>query len=366
VSWSTAQGGFWFVSGAEELAVVLRDPITFCSSQGVERAQRHPGMPNIVLLETDPPLHHEFRVLINPSLSPKRSEDMEGEIRTLVTELIDAFIEDGECDLVDALARPLPRAMLLRLLGIPTEDSASIAAMLRTATREATDNPEAAKQAGLQFQAYLGDLVSRSRAANHGDGLLGSLLNATVEGRPIEDDEISRLLIVVFAGGMNTVKGQLGGTFKYLAEHPRNRRRLIENPDLVPGAVEELLRYVSPVHGVFRTVTKEVTLGGQQLRAGDKVYVGFGAANRDERAFQTPSQCRFDRSPNRHVAFGLGHHRCVGSHLARVQVRVALQEVLRRLPDYRIVENAVIRWDQGSVSRGVENLPVVFTPGRRA
>jgi cytochrome P450 len=165
---------------------------------------------------------------------------------------------------------------------------------------------------------------------------------------------------------MNTVKGQLGITFQWLAENPDERQRLMDDPDLLPVAIEEFLRYASPVHGVFRTVTREVELAGKQLRVGDKVYAGFGPSNRDDRAFDEPNRCTMNRVPNRHVAFGLGNHRCVGSQLARVQLRVTLEEVLRRMPDYAVVPDAELTWDVGSVSRGLNNLPVIFTPGARS
>ena len=364
VAWSDRHGGFWVVTRYEDIFTILHDPLTFGSAEGVT-FPRNPEMPNIVLLESDPPMHGQYRSLLNGTLTPRRSEALEPYVQAVVTDLVDGFIEKGEADLVGDLARPLAQMLLFHLLGVPDEEAPRIRELLYTGSRRFIEDPAAAKLAMAEFFGFLGSLVARRLAEPPRDDLLGHLLGGEVDGRPVTPEEVARLLIVVFVGGMNTVKSQLGGSFLYLAEHPEQRSRLIENPDLVPNATEELLRYVSPIHGLFRTVMQDTELGGQQFRKGERVFFVFASANRDEKVFSDPQRCDFDRRPNRHMAFGLGVHRCIGSHLARIEVRLALSEVLRRLPDYRITPGAAIRWDLGPGVRGVDYLPVSFTPGRR-
>lgn len=365
VAYSDVYGGFWIVTGYEQAYEVMRDHETYCSSQGIEHP-RNPELPNVVLIETDPPLHREYRNVLNPSFSPKQADLREEELRSLVTELIDGFIERGRADLVEELARPLPRIVLFRLLGIPDGITEHAAGLLHTATRGVRDDPEGAQAAGIAFYKLLTELVAEQHKRPPGDDVLSTLLGGFVEGRQITDDEIARLLIVVLGGGMNTVKSQIAGTLLHLMEHPEQRRRLIEDPALMPTAVEEFLRHVSPIHGLIRTATRDTVLGGVPISKGDKVYVVLASANRDGTEFGDGQGCVLDRRPNRHIAFGLGNHRCIGSHLARHEFRIALEEVLRRLPDFRLVEGAEITWDVGSVTRGVETLPVEFTPGERS
>ncbi|HTK64048.1 MAG TPA: cytochrome P450 [Pseudonocardia sp.] len=365
VAYSDVYGGFWIVTGYEQAYEVMRDHETYCSSQGIEHP-RNPELPNIVLIETDPPQHRDYRNILNPSFSPRQADVREPELRTLVTELIDGFIERGTADLVDELARPLPRIVLFRLLGIPDGITEHAAGLLHTATRGVRDDPEGAQRAGIAFYRLLTELVAEQHNRPPGDDVLSTLLGGIVDGRPVTDDEIARLLIVVLGGGMNTVKSQIAGTLLYLIEHPEVRQRLIDEPELMQGAVEEFLRHVSPIHGLIRTATRDTVLGGVPIAEGDKVYVVLASANRDESEFPGGEGCVLDRKPNRHIAFGLGNHRCIGSHLARHEFRIALEEVLRRLPDFRLVADAEITWDVGSVTRGVESLPVEFTPGPRS
>jgi cytochrome P450 len=366
VAYSDVYGGFWIVSGYEQAYEVMRDHETYCSSQGIEYP-RNPELPNIVLIETDPPEHRDYRNVLNPSFSPKQADVREPELLALVTQLIDGFIERGTADLVDELARPLPRIVLFRLLGIPEGITEHAAGLLHTATRGVRDDPEAAQAAGIAFYKLLTELVAEQHNRPRGDDvlstLLGGVLGDAVEGRSITDDEIARLLIVVLGGGMNTVKSQIAGTLLHLAEHPELRQRLVDEPELMPTAVEEFLRHVSPIHGLVRTATRDTVLGGMRIAQGDKVYVVLASANRDGVEFTDGEGCVLDRKPNRHIAFGLGNHRCIGSHLARHEFRIALEQVLRRLPDFRLVDGAEITWDVGSVTRGVESLPVEFTPG---
>jgi cytochrome P450 len=359
VAYSDRLGGFWIVTGYKEVFEVLHDPTTYCSGEGVAHP-RNPSMPNIVLLETDPPMHGKYRSLLNSYLSARNAEAARPEVRQLVTELIDRFIDKGHCDLVEDFARPLPEVMLFRLLGVPEEDSPRVRALVQTSTRRYREDPDAAKRAAADFIGYLQELVVRRRSGPAGDDLMAALLQGEIDGQPADDDEIARLLIVVFSGGLNTVKSQIAGSLLYLAEHPDQRQELRENPSLIPRALEEFLRYVSPIHGLFRTVTSDAELGGQKLREGDKVFIVHGSANRDEATFPDAERCVLDRNPNRHLAFGLGIHRCVGSHLARIECEIAIEEALRRLGDYSLPAGAAVRWDVGAGPRGVDALPVVF------
>jgi cytochrome P450 len=365
VAWTNATGGYWIATRAEDMHAILRNPEVF-SSAGVSIAP-FPG--KVIPGQLDPPEHTAFRQVLGPLFSPQRLAPLEPRIRSIAVELIDAFIGRGEVALLEEFAHPLPTRLFLAMMGWPQEDAPIFTEWTQrilVVSTAADDEAKAAdgQQAAAEVFAYFGKVVARVRE-NPGDDFTSHLATIRLHsGEPIGDDELLHLLFELMLGGLHTVRAALGFTMVELARHPEQRRKLIDDPDLIPGAVEEALRFESGV-AVGRLVTRVVTIGEVTMQPGDRVCVPIWGANRDPALFECPNELRVDRSPNRHLAFSGGPHRCVGSHLARIEMRVALEELLRRLPDYEIDPDKPLSYLHGQV-RGLEELYLRFTPGGRA
>jgi cytochrome P450 len=303
---------------------------------------------------------------------------LEPAIRRTCADLVAGLAAAGRCELLGDFAVPFPTTIFVGLLGLPASEVHRFAAW-NHALLHAHDRPEVRAEAKAAIAAYLDELVARriGEARPRGDGgcppdkggvsrqgkpgdddLFAVLAAAQVDGRPLSTDEIFDYAFLLFIAGLDTVTAALGFSFAYLARHPDHRRQLVADPGLVPGAVEELLRAHSIVNPA-RTVTTDTDFAGVGLRAGDRVLVSTVLANRDPAEFDEPGRVDFRRSANRHVAFGAGPHRCLGSHLARAELRIALEEFHRRIPDYRIADGAVIR-AHGGGAMGVDHLPLVW------
>lgn len=358
VAHSERQGGFWAVSRHKELCEVALDPQTY-SSFGIAIPPVGQGDIVIIPVETDPPDHSRYRKLLNPTFSPERVATLEPFVRDVCSGLIDSFIDRGHCDLAAELAKPLPEIVMVRILGVPEKDTEMAADWVRRCFELYGHDPEGAMQSGQELYLYFAELMEELRE-HPAENFLTSLMDTEVDGERLTDFELLGICFQLLLAGIETTYSTIGASLWYLGRHPEERARLVEDSSLVPAAVEELLRYLAQV-SVARTVTRDATLGGQQLREGDKLLLLFPSANRDEDGFPDAGRFVVDRRPNRHLAFGVGIHRCLGMHLARMELRVALEEVLRRLPDYRISDEGSIRWSTGHV-RGVRSLPVVFTP----
>ncbi|MGI5328565.1 cytochrome P450 [Actinomadura nitritigenes] len=367
VVYSTAHGGHWLVTGYDEVHAVLRDAETFSS---------HPnnlvdaGAGKFIPLELDPPEHTAYRHALQPLFNPARMRRLEPEIRDIVNRLIDGFAARGEAEFISEFAHELPASVFLSLMGWPLEDTAMFTEMTDVAL---TGRPElgekesntARQEAAQRMFGYFGEIIARRRAmADPGDDITAQIINGPlkVDGgeRPPTDEELSRMFFLLLIAGLHTVQGSLAWSIMHLSADAAQRRQLIDDPGRIPEAVEEILRIEAAV-APGRRVTRDAELGGVRLKAGDQLLVLLAAANRDTGEFGDSSELRIGRSPNRHLSFGSGPHRCLGSHLARIELRIALEEIHRRIPDYRPAPGSTPIAHASQV-RGVARLPITFTP----
>jgi cytochrome P450 len=311
------------------------------------------GLPPI---SADPPLHTWTRRLLLPWFSHRRVDAYEDLTRDLCTGLIDAFIDTGRADAASNYAQQIPVRVIARILGVPESLSDTFTGWVRDVLEFADD--EERRMRGMEglFTYFIAEIAERRK--DPGDDLLSELLTTVIDGRPLEESVALGAAALVLIAGVDTTWSAIGSSLWHLATHAEDRKRLVEDPDLMPTAIEELLRAYSPVT-MARIVTKDVEFKGCPMKAGDRVLMNFPSANRDPEGFERPDEVILDRQHNRHVAFGSGIHRCAGSNLARMELRVALEEWLRRIPDFRLEEGAEVTWAGGQV-RGPRVLPVVF------
>lgn len=347
-----------YLSRYEDLMWAMRHPEVFSSApEAVNIGQEQKLIP----LQVDPPEHVKYRRLLDPEFSPKKMMALEPDARALVNELIDGFVDQGECDFHEDFATPLPSGMFLALMGLPPSD---LPMFLRwrddTIRPDTTDMAEAAairERAGRDITVYF-EAAVEERRRNPDDRLLSRLAHGEVEGRPLTREETLGVCHLLLLGGLDTVTATLDCAIAYLARNPEQRQGLAADPKLTPAAVEELLRWETPVMMVVRVLKQDCELGGQQLTAGDHAVFLLGAGNTDGAEFDRADVCDFGREANRHLAFGAGPHRCLGSHLARLELRVALEEWHRRIPDYRIADGVELQYSGGI--RQAEILPLVW------
>ncbi|MHB1711568.1 MAG: cytochrome P450 [Acidimicrobiales bacterium] len=338
----------------------LRHPEYFTS------AGNHLGLAEqpLIPLEVDPPQHTKYRRLLNPQFVPREIEKLEPEVRRIVGELIDGFAGRGTCDFHEELATPLPCGIFLALAGLPTEDLPRFLQWRDDTIRPAVEPGDfegaqriRAKTAG-EISDYFRGVIARCRR-DPDESLLSRIVHSTIDGRPLSETELLGTCHLLLLGGLDTVTATLDCMVEFLATHPDHRRQIVEDRSLIPGAVEELLRWLSPVMVVPRSMKQDLEMQGVELKAGDAVTLVIGAANDDETEFGEP-EVDFGRQPNRHVAFGGGNHLCLGAHLARLELRVAIEELHRRIPDYRIPEGVEIHFSPGI--RQADRLPLEFDP----
>jgi cytochrome P450 len=343
----------------EDVWFALRHPEVFTSASGTVGVGEQPLIP----LELDPPLHTSYRRLLNPLFVPREIEKLEPDVRSTVRRLIDDFAPRGHCDLHEELATPLPSGIFLALMGLPSSDLPQFLQWRDDTMRpdvEPGDFEGAARirqQTAHAITEYFKDAIGRIREHPE-DGLLSMLVHAELEGAPIGEPELLGMAHLLLLGGLDTVTATLDCMVHFLATHPDHRQQLVDDPSLIPAAVEELLRWLTPVQVIPRAMACDAEVRGVPLHAGDKVTLVLGAANGDEAEFDDTVD--FHREPNRHVAFGGGHHLCLGAHLARLELRVALEELHARIPDYRLAGGAEIHFSPGI--RQANHLPLEFEP----
>jgi hypothetical protein len=311
------------------------------------------GLPPI---SADPPLHTWTRRLLLPWFSHKRVNDYEAMTRDLCRDLIDGFIDTGRADAAADYAQQIPVRVVGKILGVPESLSDTFTGWVRDMLEFADDPVRVARgQAGII--AFLLEEIER-RKLHPDDDLISELVHTSHDGEPLEDGLVLGIVGLVMIAGIDTTWSSIGSSLWHLANHPDHTARLAAQPELMASAVEELLRAYSPVT-MARVVTSDTEFGGCQMREGDKVLMNFPAANRDPEAFERPDEVVLDRMVNRHVAFGSGIHRCAGSNLARMELTVALEEWIGRIPRFRLAEGAEVSWAGGQV-RGPRVLPVEF------
>jgi len=357
----TPRGAYMIVS-SEAAEFALKHPGLFSSKRAFDMA----GSPlAMVPIAFDPPGHTRYRRVLQPFFSPRVSASWLPMVRVLAGELIDGFAASAGCDLVADLAVPLPAQVFLTLFGLPLEDRDRLIAWKEALVNNfglpGGEPPrERAARMGAELYGYLVAHIARRRQSGGTDDLLGLLLADTSEER-LNDDELLGLSFLFVLAGLETVTSALSTAFAALAADPALRRQIVASPAVIPAAVEELLRYDGPVVFVPRIATRDVEVAGQTIPAGAYVMIMIAAASRDPAEHPDPDTIDFQRE-ERSLAFGGGPHRCLGSHLARMEMRVALEEWHRRIPEYTLAPGVTPRvtWPAGVV--GIDSLPLVFEP----
>lgn len=358
---SEQHDGFHLLLNYGEVRSAMMDYRTFSSEPQVLR----PMLPRkcIPALEMDPPRHTAWRAIFNEAITHRTAPAMESFVRADVNRHIDSFIEYGTCDIVHQLAEPVPAEAICRLVGI---DETLVPRVRETALAmfAAQGNPREFALRQADFAAVTVSEV-RDRQKKPRDDYLSRLAAMQVEGRALDDDDYVVLLAAFLGAGHHSTTSAMASLVHEIFSRPEVRDLLLADPGKITVAVEEVLRLRPPFFGFFRRVTRPVTLSDTSLAPGQDVYVGWAAANRDPQMFETPAEFRLDRTSNRHMTFGFGIHTCPGASLARMELRVALEELLRRIPDLRPTRSAPeYRFGGGDYSF-IDSLPVTFTPGPR-
>jgi cytochrome P450 len=358
-------GGAWLPVTHADVSAVARDTDHF-SSEGAVLSNKPPrdqwvsmapigGAPPIT---SDPPFHADARRLLLPAFSPQVVAEWEPEIRRLCNELIDNM---GDVDTVDAAvqyAQNIPVYVIARMLGLPLEDSDYFRETVHMVLEEIGAEFGERQGAFEKLDAYLGMHV-RDHIENPKDDLIGFLLNAKIYDQPLSPEHVVGTIILLMVAGIDTTWSSIGSSIWHLAQHPSDLQRMVNEPELLPTAIEELLRMYAPVT-MARIVSQDAEIGGCPVKAGDSVLLPFPAANRDPEVFPDADKVIIDREENRHVAFGLGIHRCLGSNLARLELRVAVEVFIQRFPKFELANPSSVTWSLGQV-RGPRKLPVRIT-----
>ena len=321
----------------------------------------------LIPLQIDPPEHAKYRRILDPLFTPREMARREPAVAELVNEMIDRFAGRGEVDFHEEFAVPLPCTVFLQLLGLPLEDLDQFLewkdGVIRPQGADGYDDRHDVSQGTAQQIYDYFDRAIDEHIASPRDDVLSAMIAAEVAGQPLSREELLDICFLFLIAGLDTVTDSLDCFFVYLARHPDHRHQLVEEPDVLPHAIEELLRWETPVPGVVRVAMQDVEVGGCPISKGERVSPLLGAANTDPAEFPNPELVDFNRNPNRHRAFGGGPHRCLGSHLARMELRVALREFHRRIPDYEIKPGTQLTYT--AALRSVEALPLVFgVPGQ--
>jgi cytochrome P450 len=362
VAWTEAWDGYWVTTRYEDVVAVAEDDVTFASGPGIMIPPVGTARP-IIPLEIDPPMIQKWRRLVNPMVSPGAVEARHEEIRTICRSLIAGFVERGSCDVIRDYARPLPGILTMRLMGLPEDDWPSLLDWVETAIHDSAHDFDKGIEAAISIYAVIAEALEHRRETGYrGDDVLSVLVDATIDGQPITDEDIMDYSFTLINGGLDTTTSTFGEAFRHLATADADRRHLAQHPDRIPAAVEEFLRVATPVQGMARTLTRDAVVGGCPIAAGERVMIFWAAANFDPEQFTEPNVVNIDRAPNRQLAFGIGAHRCLGSHLARAMLRLGLEEFLRAIPTFRIGGEPVWYPDAGVV-RGLRSLPLEFGEG---
>lgn len=357
---SSAFRGMWVPCRHADVVAVANDTDTFSSRQPIiaQYAPLTDFRLEVPPISSDPPYHTEVRRLLLPFFGPKRIEALTPKVAALADELIDGFIDQGHCDGATDYARHIPVRIIATMLGVPVADEHQFLAWVHQLL-EVAPTDFLSGMMGLQdFFAYFIDQVHQRRAEPR-DDLISFLLEAHIEDRPLTDQEILGMSLLLLLAGIDTTWSAIGASLWHLAQHPDQQQRLRDEPEIWPVAREELLRAFAPVT-MAREVVHDTEAFGCPMRAGDPLLLPFPAANRDPAAFPDPDVVDLDRTENRHLAFGVGIHRCLGSNLARMELQTALERFLARVPAFELADPDAVRWSTGQV-RGPRVLPLTFS-----
>jgi cytochrome P450 family 142 subfamily A polypeptide 1 len=357
--------GVWGITRHSDIRDVSKDPETFSSAGGI----RPDSPPFPMMIDTDAPEHVRRRRLVSEGFTPRRIRESEDDIRQICDAIIDDVCERGEADFVNDIAAPLPMIVIGNMLGVAPEDRGDLLRwsddMLKSLGSPDPTASDAAAVAAFEYAEYIMARIEERRSDGRTDDLVGTLVHAEIEGDRLDVDSLVYETLLILIGGDETTRHVISGGMYELLEHPDQMAALQADRALLPGAVEEMLRWVSPIKNMARTTTRDVVIHGETLAKGDKLLLLYPAANRDEKVFEEPESFDIRRSPNDHMAFGFGAHFCLGNRLARMELSVMFDRLLERLPDLALTSDAALPLREANFVSGIESMPVTFTPTAR-
>ncbi len=354
----------WAAASYAAVKAASVDTESFSSAGGIR--PKSPPLP--MMIDFDAPEHVRRRRLVSEGFTPKRVRAMEDKLRIVCDAIIDKVCEQGSCDFVQDVAAPLPIIMIGDMLGVAPEDRDDLLRwsddMLKS---QGSPDPEAmirAMDAFIGYSGYIHPVFEERRTSGNTEDLVGVLCHAEIDGDSLDDDSLVHETLLILIGGDETTRHVISGGVEELLAHPDQVAQLAADPAaLMPGAVEEMLRWVSPIKNMARTATRDVELEGALIREGQELLLLYPSANRDEAVFENPDTFDITRNPNPHIAFGFGAHFCLGNQLARLELRVVVERVLARMPDLGLaVERAALERRAANFISGIEQMPVAFTP----
>ncbi len=362
IAWSQKYGGFWVVFGYDAANDILSDHQRFSNKYSTYPVYTSPGARPLMLGAYDEPDHRKYRRLVQGPFSGRAAAALDQTLRDTTNDLIDGFIESGRVDIVKALANEIPSRMMAIILGLPPEDGDRYREWTDAMARLALSDPQEAGRILATMDTWFTDLLAERRR-NPGDDVFSSILDAEVDGVKLTDTELYDFIVVLLLGGIDTTVKLISTMFWRLAWDIELRRRLIDTPDLIPGAAEEFVRYYPPA--TFVRVCKEpLHIHGVDMKADDVLVAIMPSVNRDPRQFTDPDVFIPGRAPNRYLTLGHGIHKCLGAHLVRLETRIAIEELLRRIPRFELAPDTPAVWQNGTIS-GMDSVEVVFEPGKR-
>jgi cytochrome P450 len=351
------EDGVYFPSRYQDIRAIAYDTEHFSSRRVVVREKKPEQVLASPPITSDPPHHRPARMVLLPAFTPAAIQRLEPRVRAICAERLDRLAGRGACDAAVDYVQEIPTRAIAHMLGVPATDGDRFRAWIRDILEIGITDVATLQRAGNELQAYFAAEVA-ARRAKPGDDLISYLVGAEVDGRPLDDQHITGSVRLLLIAGIDTTWSAIGSCLWHLAQAPQDRRRLVEEPALIPTAVEEFLRAYSPVT-MAREVVGETEVNGCTYKPGQLVLLSFPAANRDPTQFKDADRVVIDRAENRHSAFGLGIHRCIGSNLARLEMIVALEEWLKRFPDFRLDPDHAVAWSEGTV-RGPRRLPLLL------
>jgi len=369
------QRGFWAVTTYNTAMEVYHDPRQYSSERGIalqfnDVATTDNAGFGMMMIATDPPRHQKIRKVISDRFTPRAVMPYEPHVRRIAREIIDSVVDRGECDFVVDVAAKLPTAVICEMMGIPREhwDTMFMLGNMSIGTedpeyQQSRTAMETGSYAQAQFFSYFSKLIDERRK-RPGDDLISALAHGLVDGVNLNDLEILFNAFLLIIGGQETTRNATSGGMLALIQNPGECARLKQNPGLLASTIEEFLRWTSPVTHILRTARQDAVLRGHKIRAGDKVVVWNASANRDEEIFKDPFKFDAGRTPNDHLAFGHGEHFCIGAHLARLELRVVIEEVMRRMGDLELA--GPVEKLRSNFVAGIKHMPVRFKPTRTA
>jgi cholest-4-en-3-one 26-monooxygenase len=363
--------GFWCVVRYQDLEQISRDARVFSSEGGItlyETDEVGLQQQRMMMLMMDPPRHTKQRLLVNKGFTPRMIGQLHDRIHQVAADIVDRIAERGECDFVVDVAAELPLQVIAEMMGVPQADRHKVFEwsnrLIGSEDPEYAVSAEDATGAAMELFSYANDLAAEKRA-HPGDDIVSTLLAAELDGERLSDLEFDLFFELLAVAGNETTRNLISHGMLALAEHPDQRDLLLADPSLLPGAVDEMLRYASPVMYMRRTARADLEFNGQQIKEGDKVALWYIAANHDPEVFDDPHRFDIRRSPNDYLAFGGGGpHFCLGSHLAKLEIRVMFEELLTRLPDVEL--NGPVQRLRSNFINGIKHMPVRFTPSAKA